>query len=167
MCTDGEQGRLPGWEFLQTLGSHRGEPAAVPAKAGNDAERLAEARARKLLLKLLSPIQREELRNRDCFSVEVAGRGRFVILPRKTLNVLHAETGQCYCCVTEADVPVSDLMLAQKLVLENDPDSFFAVANSPSEFLFRQERRVLRGVVTTSVERITEHAIPEHRFNRR
>jgi hypothetical protein len=137
----GQQARLPGWDVLPNNGSLSGA-WPVQTKPGSDAERSAEARARKLLVKLLSPVQREELRNRDCFSVNVAGRGRFVILPRKTLNVLNAETGQCYCCVTERDIPVSDLMLAQKLMLENDPEQFFAVANSPSEFLFRHERRV-------------------------
>jgi hypothetical protein len=96
----------------------------------------AEARAHALLVRLLSPAQREEFERRNCVTVTVPGRGRFAILPRRTLNVLNLDSGECYCCVTAAEVPLSDLMLAQKLLLEQDPDQFFAVANCPSEFLF-------------------------------
>src|SRR5690242_619791 len=87
-------------------------------------------------MRLATRAQREELEQRDCFTVHVAGRGRFAILPRRTLNVLNLETGECYCCITATDVPLSDLMLTQKLLLEHDPDHFFAIANCPSEFLF-------------------------------
>jgi hypothetical protein len=96
----------------------------------------AEARARALLLRLLAPAQREEFQRRDSFTVQVPGRGRFAILPRRSLNVLDLESGECYCCVTATDVPLSDLMLAQKLLLEHDPEQFFATANCPSDFLF-------------------------------
>jgi hypothetical protein len=96
----------------------------------------AEARAHALLLRLLSPVQREEFERRNCLTVTVPGRGRFAILPRRTLNVLNLDSGECYCCITASEVPLSDLMLAQKLLLEHDPEQFFAVANCPSEFLF-------------------------------
>jgi len=96
----------------------------------------AEARAHALLMRLLSPAQREEFDRRNCITVTVPGRGRFAILPRRTLNVLNLDSGECYCCVTANEVPLSDLMLAQKLLLEQDPEQFFAVANCPSEFLF-------------------------------
>ena len=96
----------------------------------------AEARAHALLMRLLSPAQREEFERRNCLTVTVPGRGRFAILPRRTLNVLNLDSGECYCCITASEVPLSDLMLAQKLLLEHDPEQFFAVANCPSEFLF-------------------------------
>jgi hypothetical protein len=107
-----------------------------------DGPMAAEARARTLLLRMLAPAQREELERRDCFTVSVPGRGRFAILPRRTLNVLNLDSGECYCCITATEVPLWDLMLAQKLMLENDPDQFFAVANCPSEFLFGPIGRV-------------------------
>jgi len=95
----------------------------------------AEVRARKLLLRTLTPAQREEFETRGYFSVQVAKRGRFWILPSTVFNVLHAATGTSYCAGPRSDLPLSDLMLAQKLMLENDPDAFFAVANRRVELI--------------------------------
>ena len=97
---------------------------------------LTPQQSRDLVVNVMTPPQREEFERRNCLTVTVPGRGRFAILPRRTLNVLNLDSGECYCCITESDVPLSDLMLAQKLLLEHDPDRFFAVANCPSEFLF-------------------------------
>ena len=82
-----------------------------------------------MLLRTLTPTQREELQLHGCFAVRVPGRGTFWILPSTFFNVLHMETGHCYCAVPRTEVPLSDLMLTQKLLLENDPEAFFAVAN--------------------------------------
>ena len=95
----------------------------------------AEVRARQLLRRMLSPAQREDFELHGYFAVQVARRGTFWILPSAFFNVLHAETGNCYCAVPKAQVPLSDLMLAQKLLLENDPGSFFAVANRRAELI--------------------------------
>jgi hypothetical protein len=116
---------------------HQREPGLLPLAEPDAVEvSVAEARARALLIRLLAPVQRDELERRECFTVQVPGRGRFAILPRRTLNVLNLDSGECYCCITATDVPLSDLMLAQKLLLEHDPEQFFAIANCPSEFLF-------------------------------
>lgn len=93
----------------------------------------SELRARRLLSRMLNPDQRRELQQHGCFTVKVRDRGIFCILPRSTFNVLSLETGAAYCCNIEAFVPISDLMLAQKLLLENDADHFFAVANRRAE----------------------------------
>jgi hypothetical protein len=93
----------------------------------------SELRARRLLSRMLDANQKRELQQHGCFTVEVNGRGIFCILPRSTFNVLSLETGAAYCCNIEAFVPISDLMLAQKLLLENDPEHFFSVANRRSE----------------------------------
>ena len=93
----------------------------------------AEARARALLVRTLTPAQREEFRLHGWFAVRVRGRGTFWILPSTYFNVLHMETGHCYCAVPRTEVPLSDLMLTQKLLLENDPEAFFAVANCRPE----------------------------------
>ncbi len=95
----------------------------------------AEVRARKLLLRTLTPAQREEFEVRGYFSVQVAKRGKFWILPSTVFNVLQAGTGTSYCAGPRAEVPLSDLLLAQKLVLENDPEAFFAVANCRAELI--------------------------------
>jgi hypothetical protein len=106
---------------------------SAPAPLG--ARTAAELRATELLLHTLSPIQREDFRLHGYFAVQVARRGRFWILPSTFFNVLHAETGSCYCGVPRAEVPLPDLMLAQKLPLENDPEAFFAVANRRVELI--------------------------------
>ncbi len=107
--------------------------------------RTSETRARRLLTRLLSEGQLRELEKHGCFTVQVPGRGKFCILPRSTFNVIHLQTGNLYCCTTEAFVPLSDLMLAQKLLLENDPDRFFAAANCrPETFAGPQEQQLRR-----------------------
>jgi hypothetical protein len=93
----------------------------------------AEAKATELLVRLLDSRQRREFERHGFFPVTVAGRGEFVILPSRFFNVLHVATGDCYCAVPRGDVPLPDLMLSQKLVLENDPERFFRVANRRHE----------------------------------
>jgi hypothetical protein len=124
-----------------------GGPTAWIGEAAQARSRTSEMRARRLLRRMLSEHQLRELQTHDCFTVEVKGRGRFCILPRSTFNVFHIQTGNLYCCNTEAFLPLSDLMLAQKLLLESDPDRFFAVANCKPEIfagpLEQQMRRML------------------------
>lgn len=116
-------GRLPrAWALHEALGNRLGLEAA-------------ETRARELLLRMLTPTQEEDFQRHGCFAVRVPGRGTFWILPSTFFNVLQLETGHCYCAVPRSEVPLSDLMLTQKLVLENDPNAFFAVANRRAELL--------------------------------
>lgn len=119
-------------------GNLRGGDGAYPIRAWTEQAAAArsqasEMRARRLLTRMLDVEQKRELQQHGCFTVKVQGRGLFCILPRSTFNVLSLETGAAYCCNIEAFVPISDLMLAQKLLLENDPDHFFSVANRRSE----------------------------------
>jgi hypothetical protein len=113
--------------------------------------RTSETRARRLLTRLLSESQLRELEKHGCFTVRVAGRGTFCILPRSTFNVIHLQTGNLYCCTTEAFVPLSDLMLAQKLLLEIDPDRFFASANCRPETFAGPQEQQLRRVLSEGV----------------
>ena len=98
---------------------------------------VAERRARDLLLRMLTAKQRKEFELYGYFSVETPGRGSFWILPWRSLNVVEPGTGDCYCGVPEGRLPVYDLMLAQKLLLENDPQHFFSVANRHPSFVLR------------------------------
>ncbi len=127
--------------------SHTGESwraAPVPCEPGA----VAEACANKLLLRVLTPQQRQEIERNGYFAVEVAGRGKFVILASAMFNVLHITTGLCYCAVPRTAVPMADLMLAQKLLLENDPDQFFKVANCRHELVVGlTDERLLPGQV--------------------
>ena len=116
----------------------RGLDAGYPIRAWTEQAAAArsqasELRARRLLCRMLDGEQKRELQQHGCFTVRVQGRGMFCILPRSTFNVLSLDTGAAYCCNIEAFVPISDLMLAQKLLLENDPEHFFSVANRRSE----------------------------------
>jgi hypothetical protein len=106
---------------------------SAPALLGTRSE--AEVCARKLLLRVLTPGQREDYELHGYFAVQVARRGRFWILPSTFFNVLHAETGNCYCAVPRGEIPLSDVMLAQKLLLENNAEAFFAVANRRVELI--------------------------------
>ncbi len=83
---------------------------------------------------MLNPRQRREFELHNYFSVNVPGRGRFWVFPWRSLNVVDPGTGDCYCGVPEGRLPVYDLMLAQKLLLENDPQNFFCVANRHPSF---------------------------------
>ena len=89
----------------------------------------AEARATHLLIRLLAPAQRQEYLRYGYFTVDAPGWGRFQILSRSVFNVLSMETGLAYCAAPSTPVPIPDLMLAQKLLLERDPAAFFRVAN--------------------------------------
>lgn len=93
----------------------------------------SEFRARQLLLRVLNPAQRKEFERYGYFTVHASGWGRFHVMPRTTFNVVDTQTGICYCAGPEGVVPLSDMMLAQKLVLEHDPARFFGVARSRSE----------------------------------
>ena len=110
---------------------------AVPASAPVRHDLAADRRARALLSRMLSRDQCTQWQAQGFFQVEVAGRGTFRILPRATFNVVEVASGECYCCVCQTPIPVPDLMLAQKLLLELAPERFFAIANHASacEFL--------------------------------
>ena len=99
------------------------------ASAANDLSEDAEARARRLLLRMLSPAQRAQFQGYGFFCVDVPMRNAFCVLPRHVFNVLDLWTGDHYCCTAGAILPLSDVMLTQKLLLENDPQQFFSVAN--------------------------------------
>lgn len=94
---------------------------------------LPDARARQLLLRVLDPAQRDEFLQYGYFTVHVPDWGCFRISPRTTFNVLNVQTGIAYCAGPDITVPLPDLMLAQKLILENEPRRFFRVANHRPE----------------------------------
>jgi len=128
--------RMMGGRFRRAWqGGEGADEAERPGLVLLAARTAAEVRARQLLRRMLNPAQRETFELEGYFAVEVARRGKFWILPSPFFNVLHAETGNCYCAVPKAPVPLSDLMLAQKLLLENDPESFFAAANRRAELI--------------------------------
>lgn len=109
------------------------EPRRLAAAAQREA---ASLRARDLLLSCLSPGQAAEFEQEGAFTVPTP-EGPFRITSRHAHNVFRldpadprgAEPLACYCVVTSTWVPLHDQMLAQKLLLELDPVSFFRIAN--------------------------------------
>lgn len=93
----------------------------------------AEARAAKLLSEHLTPIERESLVAQGFLIVRSPDHRRYRIERGSAMNVvLVSDSGVdiCrYCVHPEGFVPISDTILAQKMILESCPEVFFAVAN--------------------------------------
>jgi hypothetical protein len=94
----------------------------------------AERRALRLLRDWLSPSQRAQYDREGHF--DVAGsdsRKRYRIRPERQLNVDEFdERGMrvaVWCFGPERTLPIGDVMLAQKIALENDEPAALAVAN--------------------------------------
>ena len=85
-------------------------------------------RSRALLLRMLTPAQRVQFERENRFTVRVKGRGRFIVTSGAIFNVAGPDS-TTYCTRAEPPVPIYDLMLAQKILLEADPSQFFKVAN--------------------------------------
>lgn len=91
----------------------------------------ASDRARAYLIAHLTPEQREMFERRQFFLVQ-AKRYRWRITPR--LYGVHrlGRSGRCrgvYCVMPREALPIYDVMLAQKLMLETNEDGFLAIAN--------------------------------------
>jgi hypothetical protein len=93
----------------------------------------AQRRASALLTKWLSPAQRAQYECISCFEVKGSHSGkRYRIRSARQMNV--DELDDCghriavWCFLPEKYVPVADVMLAQKIALENDEPAAMAVA---------------------------------------
>ncbi len=102
----------------------------------------AEEKSRKLLLKFLSPKQREEFESKKSFTVTVPKHfgkcsGTYEISLQRSFNVHHRESGVVYCALPEnsGKLPLHDILLSQKLMLESAPNGFLSKANKQNEFL--------------------------------
>lgn len=109
------------------------EPRRVAeAAARQEVTAAITRRARDLLVACLSPSQRAEFEQNETFTVECRG-SRYRVRPHHAHNVDRLDHDGVpevnYCVVTTTWVPLYDQMLAQKLLLETDPDTFFATAN--------------------------------------
>jgi len=99
-----------------------------------------------LLLKALSPSQRESYLKSKYFDVDLRGEakesyvnrsafpfatyrpGTYRIRHQRSNNVEHLQSRDIYCIVLEKPCPTPDIMLAVKLTLEQDPEKFFRTA---------------------------------------
>lgn len=105
------------------------------------ADAIAAEKSKQLLISKLTPAQREEFQATNGFAVALRDGRRMRIEKKNTFNVTDLGTGVKYCTQSATAVPIYDLMLAQKLMLEADPDSFFAVANNDMEVTLQIEPR--------------------------
>jgi len=111
----------------------------------------ARARAERLLRSHLSPDQVRDLDQHNWFEVHVADRV-YRLLRGRMGNVRLMCDGKAvaqFCIHPKTDVPDADTMLAQKLMLESDEESFLRIANR-SELMGRYDglyegSRVRRG----------------------
>ena len=101
----------------------------------------------RLLREWLSPVQRIQFAKKGYFEVVGGDTGRrYRIYPGTMSNVCeidekgHASLGLCFR--TMGELPIGDVMLAQKIALENCESSVLAVARSfvPSGFMFQRGR---------------------------
>lgn len=111
------------------------------------AERTPEGRALLLLRHWLSPAQRGQFAEKGYFDVVGGDTGnRYRIYAGAATNVCEIDengrpkTGLCF--LPRGDLPIGDVMLAQKIALETCEGSVLAVARmfTPSGFLFSRSR---------------------------
>lgn len=93
----------------------------------------AEARARELLLSVLSDQQREEYERTKAFRVKAADGKEYRLKHGWAGNVEELdEFGKAIarlCIHPSAAIPEADNLVAQKLMIETDPESFRRIAN--------------------------------------
>lgn len=100
--------------------------AALNARSAFSNE--AEAKARALLLRMLSPDNRKLFEERGYF--EARGqktRHQYDIHQKRQINIFNRTKGYRLCYVTP-DVPICDQLVAQKLLIESDEEHFLSVA---------------------------------------
>ena len=111
------------------------------------AERTPEGRSLRLLREWLSPVQRTQFAKKGYFEVVGGDTGKqYRIFPGTMSNVCEIDEkgrprfGLCFRTIGE--LPIGDVMLAQKIGLENCERSVLAVARRfvPSGFMFRRGR---------------------------
>ena len=107
------------------------ERMAAEVKAANAAREIAKEKANKLLRSALSPKQLEELNSKGHFHCK-SNKGHLYRIHVGTHgNVRRVEAGKEIesLCIQPDNVPTGDAMLAQKLMIETDEDTFRKIAN--------------------------------------
>ena len=107
-------------------------------RAGGPSRRcVVEEKAVALLKEWLSPAQLEDYERNGHFEVTGSHSGkRYRIRPGRALNVDEldedGESVALWCFVPQGDLPIADVMLAQKIALENKEQFAIALANRGS-----------------------------------
>lgn len=136
------EGVDPVQAILQALRNDPTSQAARDARASRDLQRLirhaeleeARNKSRALLEEFLDDDQKAELVAAERFHVQGLDGHRYQIRVGQAHNVFRVDdSGQKlveYCLITKGLLPVCDLLLTQKILLETDPETFHATANA-------------------------------------
>ena len=98
-----------------------------PAPWGKPEDPKAKEKARQLLMRQLDDGQEKSFKKDGEFRVTAKDGKVYTIKTARSFNVVGPD-GTKYCGQL-ADTPIEDQMLAQKLLLEHEPDKFFKNAN--------------------------------------
>ncbi|MGY3514054.1 hypothetical protein ACVIQY_007029 [Bradyrhizobium sp. USDA 3051] len=136
------------WLFRRSRPGERSRMRAAKALfIRHGAESTPEGRALLLLRHCLSPLQRRQFTQTGYFDVVGGDTGnRYRIYAGAAANVCEiGENGRPkigLCFLPVGDLPIGDVMLAQKIALETCEASALAVARkfTPSGFLFSRSR---------------------------
>lgn len=114
-------------------GVDHAERVTEEIEANAVAKREATAKALHLLKRTLSAVQSEELAAQGYFHVSTKDGGTYRLYLSAGHNVEKIQDGKPvkrFCLVTKVAVPTPDKVLAQKLLLEGDPETFLKTANA-------------------------------------
>lgn len=124
--------------FEQSLREYTERYIAAPEARTAETANEANQRARTLLLESLSPSQREDYLRQQHFFVTGSSGARYRIHRGKVSNVeVIGPDGQVHetlCGVPAVEMPIEDILLAQKLSLETDDRAFRRVAHRYSPY---------------------------------
>ena len=134
--------------FTQSRPGERSRIRAITALfLRHGAESTPEGRSLCLLSAWLSPAQRAHFTEKGYFEVIGGDTGKqYRIYPGAGMNVLEVdEKGRPrrgLCFMPQGELPIGDIMLSQKIALENHESRALAVANPfvPNAFSFRRSR---------------------------
>lgn len=93
-------------------------------------QRLAEVKAKALLHRYLTKEQRLELRKTNAFTAKAKDGKNYLITRVLDPNVFieHEGTKYALCVIPKEWLPTYDTLLAQKIMLETDPEAFLRLA---------------------------------------
>lgn len=129
-----------------------------PTRTWYDEE--ADKRAQGLLVECLSPAQKEEFNYRRSFTVVSKSKRTYRIEFVRNYNVrllnAHHQSIAAYCAGPLEDVPIADMMLSQKLMLENDEERFLRIANKQGESFEEFVRGAREGGILDDFRRLLQ-----------
>ncbi len=121
--------------------TYRGEEIRLRPAVSNDEAMAAEKRAKYLLFQSLTDEQKKSWTTKDYFLVEGnVSRRWYKIKPGRQGNISDGR-GHDYCITAQDFLPMSDIVLSQKLIIEGDENTFLAIARKsrmrPDDFSAR------------------------------